>query len=237
MNFAQNLSRKKENLMNKNLQSAMYKRINRSLEKLAANNMEPFFVESKEEVIPLVKKLIPEGVSIGAGGSETLNECGVIELLQSGYYRFFDRYAAETAEEKLELHRKALTADAYISGCNAITENGELYNVDCLGNRIAAIIFGPPNVVVVAGYNKIVSNLNEAVSRVKTTVAPPNNIRLNRSTPCSKLGECVANLGGIEKCSAGCKNEQRICCSYLVSGYQHIKNRIKIIIVGEQLGY
>ena len=126
----------------------------------------------------------------------------------------------------------------YFTSTNAVTENGELYNVDGTGNRVAAIVYGPKSVVVVCGYNKIVRDLKEAEMRVKEIAAPANTIRLNKNTYCSKCGVCVsAKDGESTGLAKGCKSEDRICCSYLVSGYQRQKNRIKVIIVGEELGF
>ena len=125
-----------------------------------------------------------------------------------------------------EIFRKSFFSDTYLTSTNAITENGELYNVDGYGNRVAAMIYGPKSVIVVAGINKIVKDLDQAVERVKRIAAPANSIRLDKNTPCTKTGYCV-----------DCKKDDRICCSYTVLGHQKQKNRIKVILVGESLGY
>jgi hypothetical protein len=111
-----------------------------------------------------------------------------------------------------------------------------MYNVDGLSNRVAAILFGPKSVIIVAGYNKIVDNLNDAVKRVKTVAAPANSVRLGCDTYCSTIGKCMS-LKNTNFLSDGCRNDGRICANYVISAKQQVKNRIKIIIVGEELGY
>ena len=116
---------------------------------------------------------------------------------------------------------------------NAITEDGELYNVDGNGNRVAALIYGPKRVIVVAGVNKLVRDLDEAISRVKCMAAPANGVRLQTHTPCSRMGRCSGAEG---RMTAGCASERRMCCQYVVTGYQR-EDRIRVVLVGEELGY
>ena len=125
-----------------------------------------------------------------------------------------------------EIFRQAFTCDTYIMSSNAITENGELYNVDGNGNRIAALAFGPKSVIVIAGYNKLVPDLEAARQRVRDTAAPANAVRLDRKTPCKVLGAC-----------RDCRSDERLCSIYSVMAQQSKKGRIKVILVGEQLGY
>ena len=120
---------------------------------------------------------------------------------------------------------------------NAVTENGELYNVDGNSNRVSALLYGPSSVIVVIGVNKIVKNIDEAVRRVKVCAAPKNTVRLSCETPCSKTGECVSLLREDSKMPDGCRCDGRICCNYVVCAQQRHKNRIKVVIVNEQLGY
>ena len=122
--------------------------INKVAENLNKNNMEAFVVESKEEVLPLLKSLLDDGASVGVGGSVTLNEVGVLTFLREGNYKFFDRYAEGLSrDEAVEVMRQSLLADAFITSSNAVTEGGELYNVDGNGNRVAAFCFGPKKVI------------------------------------------------------------------------------------------
>ena len=213
----------------------MNERIEKTMKNLEKNNMNTYFVETKEEVVPLIEKLVAEGSAVAVGGSVTLNEVGVLEHLRSGRYEFFDRYAEGlTPEEIKEVFRKSFCADAYFCSCNAVTEDGELYNVDGNANRVAAISFGPEKVIMIVGVNKIVSNIDEAVKRVKTVAAPKNAVRLNCKTYCNVKGHCVDMEGGIGK---GCDSPQRLCRDYLVCAKQKEKGRIIVIFVNEELGY
>ena len=209
----------------------------RTAKNLEANNMKCFMVDTKEEVVPLVKSLIEEGSTVACGGSMTLGECGVTELLRSGAYNFLDREGKATREEVEEFFRAAFSADSYLTSANAITENGELYNVDGNSNRVAAICFGPKSVIVVAGRNKLVRTLDDAVVRVKRIAAPMNAVRLGCETYCNSKGECMSLASGGTCMSEGCKSASRICCSYVVTAQQRIKDRIKVILVNEELGF
>lgn len=157
-------------------------------------------------------------------------------LLRSGRYQFLDRYAPGlTREEIEEIYRRSFFADAYLCSSNAVTMNGELYNVDGNSNRVAAICYGPRSVIMVVGCNKIVRDIPAAVIRVKRRSAPANVARLRCDTPCAKTGACA----GIQRegMTDGCGVDGRICCNYLVSARQRVPGRIKVILVGEELGY
>lgn len=205
------------------------------IDALRKNRMLAEYVPTKEEVVPLIKALIPVGCSVANGGSRTLEETGVTELLRSGNYVFYDRNnPALSPDEKAEMTAKGATADVYLCSSNAITEQGELYNVDGFSNRVAAIANGPKKVIMVVGINKIVPDLDAAVRRVKTIAAPLNTKRLNCDTYCQKTGVCMGLEGGM---TDGCHSPARICCSYLVSAQQRVANRIHVILVGESLGF
>ena len=209
--------------------------IENTIKNLEKNNIEAFYVESKEDVVPLIEKLVPQGSTVAVGGSVSLDESGVLSHLRSGRYEFFDRYAQGLSrEEVMEVYRKSFGVDAYFCSSNAVTEEGELYNVDGNANRISAIAFGPKNVIMVVGVNKIVKNIDEAVKRVKTIAAPKNCRRLDCRTFCFEKGHCMDMDGGMGK---GCDSPQRICRHYLVSAKQAVMGRIKVIIVNEELGY
>ena len=222
--------------MDTNKKAIIEKRINKTGENLRKNNMEFYYAETKEDVCPIVESLIKEGDVITNGGTVTMKECGLSELLNSPNYNYLDR-SKMTPEEVAELYIKAFSADVYISSSNAITEDGVLYNVDGNSNRIAAIAFGPKSVIIIAGYNKIVRDLKEAELRVKREAAPPNCVRLNCETYCKEKGECVSLLNADHQMSDGCGGDGRICCNYLISAQQRHKGRIKVIIVDEELGY
>lgn len=201
------------------------KRIRRTMKALEANNMEAYYLPTAAEVAPFVRGLLAPGAQVAAGGSMTLAQTGVMDLLASGEYDFLDRTGL-AGEELGRLYRRIFSADCYFSSCNAVTETGELYNVDGNANRVAALTFGPASVVCVVGYNKIVPDLAAAEARVKAVAAPANAARLGCKTPCAVTGKCE-----------GCQSPARICCTTVVHAYQRIPGRIKVILVGEELGY
>ena len=224
--------------MNKFVGEVTRDRINRTKAALEANNFAVYTASDAADAARLVEGLLSEGDVIGVGGSETLNECGILPLVRDGKYRFIDRYEAGISrEETMKRHVEALGADVYITGTNAITEKGELYNVDGNGNRIAAIAFGPKSVIVLAGANKIVKDLDAAIERVKMLAAPANTKRLGVPSYCQSFGECKALASGQCGMTDGCKGEGRICCDYLVSAYQRQKGRIKVVLIEESLGF
>ncbi len=222
--------------MDENTRKVTKLRLEKTKKALENNNMQVFIADSKNEVVGIVKSLISENDMVGSGGSVTLKETGVIDMLRTGNYRFVDRddYAPENINE---FYIKCFSTDVYFTSSNAITENGELYNVDGNSNRIAAIAFGPKSVIVVAGCNKIVKNLDDAIKRVKTIAAPANTSRLNCDTYCRDKGECLSLAQDCKGMTAGCAGDGRICCNFLVSAQQRHKNRIKVILVAEPLGY
>lgn len=211
--------------------------IDKTLDALRAHRMDAYYVETAEEAKALALSLIPEGAVCASGGSVTLAETGIIDALKNGNYTYIDRMLPElTQEQREEAMRAAFSADVYLSSANAITEDGELYNVDGNSNRVAALLYGAKSVVIVAGVNKLVKNLDEAVLRVKTVAAPKNAKRLSCDTPCAKLGHCISleRNGGM---TDGCKTPARICANFTVMAYQRHVSRVKVIIVGEALGY
>ncbi len=213
-------------------------KIEKTMKALEAHNMAAFYVPTKEAAVEKVKELLHEGDTVSSGGSMSLKEAGVIELLRSGRYNYLDRDAEGiTPEQKDEIHRKSFSADAYLCSSNAVTMQGELLNVDGSSNRTPNLLYGPKSVILVVGYNKIVRNMEDAVRRVKSVAAPANAVRLSCDTYCAKTGECIALAKGEKDIEAGCDSPSRICCNYVVSSYQRIKGRIKVILVGEELGY
>lgn len=197
------------------------------LEALARNRMDAVYAETKEEARALTEKLIPEGAVTAVGGSETLAEAGILDLLRSGKYRFLDRYDENlTKAQKADLYRQCFAADWLLASANAITEDGWIYQVDGAGTRVAPMIFGPEHVLIVAGINKVVPDMDAAVARVRTVAAPKNAVRLGKMTPCTVTGKCE-----------DCLSPDRICCTYTAFGFQRIPGRIKVILVGEPLGY
>ncbi len=204
------------------------------IKNLKANNMETYFVKSSAEALSLVEGILTEGESVASGGSVTLAESGVLGLIKGGKYNYLDRHSAKTQRDSEDIFKEILFCDTYLTSANAITEAGELVNVDGNCNRISALAFGPKRVIVVTGKNKIVKDTAEGFLRVKKIAAPKNALRLGLDTPCAKLGHCVKVNGGMGE---GCSNPSRMCVNYMVTGYQRNPDRIKVIIIDESLGY
>ncbi len=205
----------------------MDERIARVMSALEKNNMKPYFAESREQLYDIVRGLVKNDKLITAGGSVTLEESGVKRLLMTEFPGIYlDRSEGKTPEEVDDILHKAFVSDTFFASSNAVTEDGELYNVDGRGNRVSAMIFGPSQVVLIVGVNKIVKDMDEAVCRVEQVAAPLNTKRLNSGTPCEITGSC-----------AHCRSKGRICCSYVRMAQQRVKDRIKVIIVNEKLGY
>ena len=211
--------------------------INKTMERLRRNNMAAYYAETKAEVIPIIRRLIKPGETVTHGGSESIKECGLIEMLRTGDYNYIDRSAAQSPEEAERLMREAYFADTYLGSSNAVTQSGLLYNVDGNSNRVSAYLFGPKQVIRICGYNKIVKDLDEATYRVKEYASPQNTKRLNCDTYCRQNGECLSVGSDASFMCDGCRNEGRICCNYVICARQRHKDRIKVIIVGEKLGY
>lgn len=212
---------------------AMELRIRRTMDALEKNNMNAYYAPASADAVRIVGTLLQEGDAISCGGSVTLDASGVKALMRSGRYRFLDREAVQTDAERQEIYRKTFSADAFLTSSNAITERGELYNIDGGGNRVAAMLFGPKKVIVVAGYNKIVRDLDAAQAYVKGITTPANALRLHIDTPCTHAA-CPGTDGNM--CS-GCRSENRICSLYTVMARQRVKGRVHVILIGEEIGY
>jgi L-lactate utilization protein LutB len=213
--------------MDEFVKSNLQMHMDRTIENLQKNSMDAYYAPTKEDALKQAAALMKDGDTVACGGSMTLFEAGVIDYLRSGRFHFLDRYAKGLSRDEIEkIFRDSFFADDYLVSTNAVTEEGELYNVDGNGNRVAAMIYGPKSVIVIAGCNKIVKNREAAIERVRSVAAPANAARLNCATPCAKKGECM-----------DCKGDGRICCSYVFLGKQRVKGRIKVILVGEPLGY
>ena len=184
------------------------------------------YVDDSKAAVEKVLSLIPKDHVVSWGGSATLDETGIKEKLAQAGYKVIDRDNAPTREERVEVMRQALLCDTFITGCNAISEDGQLVNIDGFGNRVAAMIFGPRQVIVIAGMNKIAKTLFDAVARARTVAAPLNTQRFaDNKTPCNETGSC-----------ADCKSPDSICSFIVTIRLCKPANRIKIILVGEDLG-
>lgn len=194
---------------------------------LENRNMAGYYAATKAEAVEIALGLMEKGSTVSWGGSESLKEAGLIDAVYAnGGYNILDRAKAATPEENKKIQHDALSADYYLMSSNALTLDGELLNIDGNGNRAAALIFGPENIIMLVGTNKIVKNLDDAMNRVRNYTAPLNTIRLGCDTPCAKTGFCH-----------DCTSSATICCQIVTTRFSRVKGRIKVIIVGEELGY
>lgn len=197
------------------------------IKNLEKRRMEGFYFPTVEEAEKKIFSYFTEGCSVSFGGSMTLDETGMLTALRHDpNIRLIDRAAAKTPEETKKLYHEALHADFYLMSTNAITASGELVNIDGTGNRVAALIYGPENVIILAGMNKVAANVEEALSRVHNVATPMNCKRLNKNTPCAATGIC-----------ADCLSPDCICNQVVITRRSGIAGRIKIILIGEELGY
>lgn len=196
------------------------------IKELESRNMEGYYAESGEEALKLALDIIPEGSSISWGGSVSIKEIGLQQAVCQGNYKIYDRDATNTPEERRQVMIDAYGCDYFITSTNAITSTGELVNVDGMANRVSAIAFGPKNVLMIVGMNKVVKSVEDAISRTRNEAAPVNAQRFGIDTPCVKTGVCF-----------DCKSPDTICCQTLITRYSKIKGRIKIILVNKDLGF
>lgn len=193
---------------------------------LEINGFVVYICQDKQEACNCVSELIKDHEMVRDGGSQTLVETNVISVLAKRDIDYFSHNDASISkEDKAIAMQKAGQADTFLASTNALTLDGELINVDGNGNRVAAMIYGPKQVIIVAGVNKIVENEDEAIKRIRNVAALKNALRLNKNTPCV-----------IKKTCLNCKSKDRICCSYVKINFQK-DDRIKIILINEEYGY
>ena len=193
---------------------------------LESRNMTGYYTESKEEALKKALEIIPEGATVGWGGSVSVNQIGLKEAVINGNYNALNRETCKTPEEKEKLQREIFSADFFLSSSNAVTEDGILVNIDGISNRIAAIAYGPAHVLMIVGMNKVARDVDAAISRARNVAAPINAQRFPLNTPCKKTGVC-----------ADCKSIDTICCEFLITRFSRQAGRIHVILVGEELGY
>ncbi len=196
------------------------------IEKLQKRQMEGYYCPTREEALEKVLEIIKPGSSIGWGGSKTLEEIGLIDIIRKRNYRLYDRAVGNNDEERMEIYSNILKADYFLMSSNAITLEGELINIDGRSDRIAFLCFGPKNVIVIAGMNKITSDVESGIQRARETAAPRNGQKLKRNIPCAVTGKC-----------SDCYSPESICSQMLITRRSSSKGRIKIILVGEELGF
>ena len=202
------------------------KQVERTIQALKKNNFEALFVPDSKAAFDDVMKHIPDGATVAVGGSVTLWQLGLLDALEKRKITFlWPQKQGKNPAEVRALMQKTFSADIFLSGTNAITEDGRLFNVDATGNRVAAMFIGPQKVIVVSGVNKIVTDIEEAEKRVKGWVGPQNAKRLNRKTHCVETGVC-----------ADCSSPDRICNIYVTLRKKPARTDVAVILVGENLG-
>ena len=196
------------------------------IKNLEKRNMEGYFFETGAECVKAITDLIEEDSQISWGGSESIKECGLLDALKKGNYTLIDRLTAKSPEESRELYVKAALSDYYLMSTNAITMDRELINIDGNGNRVACLIHGPKHIIIVAGMNKVVSNVEAGYARVRDIATPANTKRLNKNTPCFHTGRC-----------GDCLSPECICNQVVITRRSGHPGRIKVFLVAEDLGY
>lgn len=191
---------------------------------LTSHGFEAYYCEDKEAALAKALELIPKGATVGWGGAMSAQQIGLLDAINEGEYNAIDRDKAPNMEEREKAMRACLQSDYFITGANALSIDGQMVNIDGMGNRVAAIVYGPKYVVVIAGMNKVVDSLEAAVVRARTVAAPANKQRFPLQTPCAVTGVC-----------GNCKTEG-ICNQMLITRNSKPISRIKVILVGEDLG-
>ena len=185
-----------------------------------------WYCDTREEALAKALELIPHGASVGWGGALSAQQIGLFDAIRSGDYRAIDRDSCKTPEEKEQAARDAMFADVFVSGANAMSLDGNMVNIDGLGNRVSAIIYGPKKVLVIVGMNKVCDTLDQAIDRARQVAAPMNMQRFLRDTPCAVTGVC-----------GDCKKEACSCNHIVITRHCRPAGRIQYIIVGENLGF
>ncbi len=202
-------------------------RARRAIEKLEAHDFKAIYLRDRESAVEEVLRQVSPKQRIGTGGSVTIRELGILERLEAQGHSLYNHWKPGLSKEVvLEIRKSQMTSDCFLSSVNAITLNGELVNIDGIGNRVNSIHFGPGKVILVAGFNKIVEDIQEAIKRIRNVSAPLNARRLNIDVPCARLGKCV-----------DCNSPNRICRIISIIERRPSLTDILIIIVGEELGF
>lgn len=197
------------------------------IKNLEKRNMEGYFAETKEEAVKIImERFLTPGTSVCFGGSMTLKESGFMDAIEQSDCIVYDRTTAKTPEEMRDMKAKMINSDYFLMSTNAITLDGELVNIDGFANRVSFLCYGPEHVIVLAGMNKVVSGVEDGVRRVRDMASPPNTVRLNKNTPCAVTGRC-----------GDCFSDDCICSQIVITRRSGVKNRIKVILVAEELGY
>lgn len=202
------------------------KRGNLLVKNLKTHHFDAWYCANREEALAKALELIPEGSKVGWGGAYSAQQIGLLDAMNNGKYQALDRDKAASPEERNAIMRACFDTDWFIVGANALSLDGQMVSIDGNGNRAGFIVYGPKNVLVIAGVNKIAENLEAAVRRARTIAAPQNAQRFGLDTPCSVTGVC-----------GDCRSTGCICNQIVITRNSRPAGRIKLIIVGEELGY
>ena len=192
---------------------------------LKSRHFDAYYCETREQALEKALELIPKGATVGWGGALSAKQIGLIDAMNAGEYNAIDRDKTTSPEERVKAMKRCLLANVFITGANALSLDGQMVNIDGVGNRVAAIVYGPESIVVIAGMNKVMDTLDAAVVRARTIAAPMNKQRFASQTPCEVTGTC-----------GDCKSEGCICNQILITRNSKPAGRIKMILVGEDLG-
>ena len=195
------------------------------IKNLQGRHFDAYYCEDREAALRKALELIPRDATVGWGGAYSAQQIGLLDAVRAGY-SVYDRDTCTTMEDRVKMMKKCLTADVFLTGANAISLDGQMVNIDGNGNRVAAIVYGPDSVIVIAGMNKVVDTLEDAIQRARTIAAPMNQQRFPNQTPCKVTGSC-----------ADCKSPDCSCNQILITRHCRPAGRIKFILVGEELGY
>lgn len=196
------------------------------IKNLQKRHFEAYYCPDKASALEKVLSLIPEGASVGWGGATTAAQLGVLDAVRQGNFVALDRESAKTPEERAAVMDKCRSADVFLTGANALSMDGQMVNIDGMGNRVASIICGPKSVIVMAGMNKVCADLEMAICRARTVAAPTNQQRFLGKTPCTETGVC-----------GDCLSEDCICNHMVITRHSRPVGRIKFVLVGQELGF
>lgn len=199
---------------------------NTIIKNLSRRNIEGFYCPDKTSAVSLAMDIIGENATVSFGGSATLKESGMLDALRNSSAHVIETFSAQTPEEKHQAFLNCVSSDYFFMSSNAITIDGELINIDGNGNRVACLIHGPKHVILLVGMNKVVSDVKSGIARIQNTASPVNAVSLNKKTPCGITGHC-----------GNCHSADCMCCQVVVTRHSRHDGRIKVILIGEELGY
>jgi len=214
-------------MLTANVKKANKAKIETVIKALDKRGIHGYYAEDGGEALKMILDMIPDGASVGRGGSETLNELGVFDELHKKNCECLEPFKVIDPEKGKQVRRAIFSADFMLTSANAVTLDGEIVNIDGTGNRMAAVIWGPDKVIYVVGANKLVGSLDEAEARIKCDACPPNCIRLNKKTPCAITGKCGNCL------SPG----NTVCCHTVVTRFNSVEDRVHMILINDNFGF